>query len=162
MLLVEISTESIYWSKYLRRSVTISLSECDVRSVRYTKRLRGSAVLYCSPAQGQWCGEYATSPWWCGVYATSPSNEVGELSGLWYTFSIWPYAGHAQSRYLYGTEIWLRTLAPAIEELAWLNEEKNLNRIKNHLSIEWEWCISRAISLDTNNQAYVFVESGES
>jgi len=35
----------------------ISLSECDARSVQYTKRLRGNAVLYCSPAMWQQRGE---------------------------------------------------------------------------------------------------------
>ena len=100
MLLVEISTESIYWSKYLCRSVTISLSECDVRSVQYTGHLRGNAVLYWSPAQGRRCGEYATSPGWCGVYVTSPSDEVWRV--VWPLIHVWHLAlCRARPKYIF-------------------------------------------------------------
>jgi hypothetical protein len=30
------------------------------------------------------------------------------------------------------------SLAPTNEESSWLNEEKNLERVKNDLSFEWE------------------------
>jgi hypothetical protein len=75
MLSVKISTESIHHSEYLSRSVAISLSECDARSARYTKRLRGNAVLYCSLRKGDDVASMPHHP--DGVaYATSPSNKV--------------------------------------------------------------------------------------
>ncbi len=55
--------------------VQISLSEWMHRSVRCTERLRRNAVLYCSPALGQWCG----------MYATSQSAEVRQVVWPWYT-----------------------------------------------------------------------------
>jgi hypothetical protein len=35
-----------------------------------------------------------------------------------------------ESRYSYSTENWLTSLAPTNEESSWLNEEKNLIRVK--------------------------------
>jgi hypothetical protein len=54
----------------------------------------------------------------------------------------------------------LTSLAPTNEESAWLNEEKNLNRkiIVSQLSAS---DVTHVVSLDTNNQAQVFKESGE-
>ncbi len=53
-------------------------------------------------------------------------TRFDKSSDLWYTSSIWPYAGRAQSMYSYGTEIWLMSLAPTNEESLCLNEENTL------------------------------------
>ncbi len=74
MLLVEISTESIYWSKYLCRSVTRGVS--DIPSV-YAGMQSSTAVL----RKGDDVASMPRHP--DGVaYATSPSNEVRRV--------VWP------------------------------------------------------------------------
>ena len=146
MLSVEISTEKVsidlnifvrVW-RYLCRSVTRRMS--NIPSV-YAGMQSSTAVL----CEGN---DVASMPCHPDGVVCMPRHLLrwfAESSGLWYTSGIWPYAGRAQSTYLYGTEIWLTSLAPTNEESSWLNEEKNLNRVKKWPFIEWEW------SLDTNN-----------
>jgi hypothetical protein len=68
MLLVEISTESIYWSKYLCRSVMHGVS--NISSV-YAEMQTSTAVL----RKGDDVASMPRHP--DGVaYATSPSNKV--------------------------------------------------------------------------------------
>jgi hypothetical protein len=45
------------------------------------------------------------------------------------------------------------SLAPKNEESSWLNEEKNLNRVKKMTSHLSGSDVLRVVSLDTNNQA---------
>ena len=162
MLSVEISTESIYCSEYLSRSVTISLSECDAQSVRYTKRLRGNAVLYCSPAQGQWCGWYATSPWWCGV--SHVTFWRGSTSRLTFDTRLASGLGRARQKYVF---VPYRELAYVTHPHEWriivAQWGKDLNRVKNALSFEWEWCIYvQLVWILTTIKRKSVAENGES
>ncbi len=119
MLLVEISTESIYQSEYLCRSVMHGVS--NILSV-YVGMQSSTAVL----RKGN---DVASMPHHPDGVVCMPRHllmRFDEASGLWYTSSVWPYAGHTQSTYLRGTEIWHMSLAPTNEESAWLNEEKTL------------------------------------
>jgi hypothetical protein len=100
MLLVEISTESIYRYEYLCRSGCVGVS--DVPSAHVGMQ-SSTAVL-------QWGNDVASMPHHPDDVACMPHHlltRFDESSGLWYTSSVWPYAGHAQSTYFYSTEIWL-------------------------------------------------------
>ncbi len=52
------------------------------------------------------------------------------------------------------------SLAPTNKESVWLNEKKN--HVGKKIISQLSACdVTRVISLDTNNQAYVYEESGE-
>ncbi len=63
---------------------------------------------------------------------------------------------------MYGTEIWLTSLAPTNEESAWLNEENKLNRVNmtSQLSGSDVFHVQLVWILTTKRKS--IVESGES
>ena len=125
-------------------SVRISLSEWMCWSVWCTECLQRNAVLYCSPGLGRWCG----------VYATSPSAKIWRVVQPWYMSRVWPLCrAHPKYVFLPDRDIGLRHLPPRMKNQCGSMRNKTFNRIKNDLSIECEWCISGAVSVDTNNQA---------
>ncbi len=148
MLLVEISTESIYRSKWiLTCRWRVGLSE-------YQARMWKPAVLYWDQ---QSC--YMAMIW---RFATSGYAEVW-LRSLALGTRLASGLGRARQKYVF---VPYRELAYVTCPHEWriivAQWGKNLNRVKNDLSFEWEWCIYvQLVWILTTIKRKSVVESGE-
>jgi hypothetical protein len=92
-------------------------------------------------------------------YGTSVISELTQFSGS--LTGLGSDLGQVHQKYIRTIPSRrLTSLAPMNKESVWLNEEKN--HIGKKIISQLSACdVTRVVSLDTNNQAYVYEESGE-
>ncbi len=119
--------------QYLCRSVTRGVS--DIPSI-YAGMQSSTAVL----CKGN---DVACMPRHPDDVVCMPRHlltRFDESSDLWYTSSIWPWPGAPKVRIRTVQRFGLRHSPPRMKNHRG-SMRKNLNRVKNDLSIEWERCI---------------------
>jgi hypothetical protein len=115
-----------------------------------TKHVRRTCKI-CSSTIWQWCGE-------------SPPQDMprSDFNGLALGTRLASGLGRARQKYVF---VPYRDLAYVTRPHEWriivAQWGKNLNRVKNDLSIEWEWCIHMQLVWILTIKRKSFVESGE-